>query len=97
VVFEDASLFGINRKMMIQQEKRKTDQNIGINSKMSPKPVGINRKMCHLTRKKSQFTKNTKSISIYDSITVFEKSPQGKKLAIRTGNIDLLKNPSILY
>ena len=40
----------------------------------------------------SDFTKQTQSISIYDSIVVFEKKPQQKKFHLQTGNISLLNN-----
>lgn len=40
----------------------------------------------------TDFTKITQSINIYDSIVVFEKRPQNKKIHIQTGNIELLKN-----
>ena len=37
------------------------------------------------TKEITEFTRNTQSISIYDSIAVFEKRKQGKKFDIRTG------------
>jgi hypothetical protein len=40
----------------------------------------------------SDFTKQTQSISIYDSIITFEKRPQQRKFHLQTGNIELLKN-----
>jgi hypothetical protein len=40
----------------------------------------------------TEFTKNTQSINIYDSIIVFEKRPQNKKFHIKTGSISLLDN-----
>lgn len=40
----------------------------------------------------SDFTKNTQSISFYDSIVVFDKRPQQKKFHFQTGNINLLNN-----
>lgn len=44
----------------------------------------------------TEFTKSTQSISIYDSIAVFEKRPQPKKYAIQTGHKSLLDNFHIL-
>lgn len=45
----------------------------------------------------TNFTKNTQSINIYDSIIVFEKRKQNKKFHIKTGNIELLNEPIIGY
>lgn len=40
----------------------------------------------------TEFTKNTQSINIYDSVIVFERRPQNKKFHIKTGSINLLDN-----
>jgi hypothetical protein len=40
----------------------------------------------------SDFTKQTQSISIYDSIVAFERRPQQKKFHIQTGNVNSLNN-----
>lgn len=40
----------------------------------------------------TEFTKNTQSINIYDSVIVFERRPQNKKFHIKTGSINLLNN-----
>lgn len=38
----------------------------------------------------TDFTKITQSMHVYDSIIVFEKRPQGKRIDVQTGNISLL-------
>ena len=38
----------------------------------------------------TEFTKNTQSMHVYDSIIVFEKRPQCKRIDVQTGNISLL-------
>lgn len=38
----------------------------------------------------TEFTKTTQSMHVYDSIVVFEKRPQGKRIDVQTGNISLL-------